>query len=131
MSLDVSLPLPPPNPAPSSAWARLAFDLSAAGVSVADEGVVRAYLERHAGLCDAVALVGRAARDEFGPDASLRLELAQDRVSAEQALVLRLRLPDYPAGTMRRVRDLTDEYEHSTWDEEGVIFVTTDFVPTR
>ena len=105
--------------------------MTSALVEMPNEAGVRAYLEQHPDLSEAVPAACRAARDEFGPSAQLRLETYRDPECSDTSLILRLRLPEYPADVLPRLRSVGDRYEHLLPDTTGSLFVTTDFGPAR
>jgi hypothetical protein len=91
----------------------------------ADE--VRTYLVRHPDLAGIPERIYETARQEFGPDASLSLELYRDPEIEDEYLALYVRLRSYGPDTLQRIRAVCAAHESELWDKSGSILVTTDF----
>jgi hypothetical protein len=112
-------------------WCKLLSTLAQIGVAVRREDEVRDYLDSHADLLTPVEEVCRSARQEFGPDASLALEVYRDTEIEDEYLTLYVRLPSYPPDTLRKIRSVSEAHEQLLEDKSGTLLVTTDFCPTR
>ncbi len=98
-------------------------------VEVRGVAEVRSYLDRHAAMFEVVEHICKAARREFGPEASLTLQVYRDPEIEDEYLLLRVRLRSYPPDTMPRIRSISDPYEDELRDKSGSIIVTSDFGP--
>lgn len=88
---------------------------------------VRLYLDKYPDLSNIVTEVCRKARSDFGPNASLTLQVYHDPEIEDEYLVLYVRLPSYPPDIMARIRAVTAAHECQLSDMVGTILVTTDF----
>lgn len=115
----------------SLAWFNLRRGLTSQKVLIRDEDAVCRYLEGHADLYEVLEGICQSARNEFGPPASLRLELYRDPEIVDKYLVLYVRLPDYGRNMLQRIRSVSAAHEDELWDKSGMILVTTDYGPVR
>jgi hypothetical protein len=109
------------------AWQEVRSTLDSCGVALESEEAVRSYLARHADTVDAVGEACRTARQEFGPDASLSLQVYRDVEIADEYLTLYVRLAGYSQDTLRRIKAVSAAIEHHLCDRSGSLLVTTDF----
>lgn len=90
------------------------------------EGVT-GYLERHEDLAEVVSLACRCAREEFGDQAELSLELYHDPEIADGYLTLYVRLPVYEKQLLNQLDNVRSRYRDLLADRSGWFHVTTDY----
>ncbi|HMF15354.1 MAG TPA: hypothetical protein VKE94_23730 [Gemmataceae bacterium] len=101
------------------------------GLLVPDRKAVRAYLRRHRDLAAHLPAVRDAAREEFGSEAELTLDLYQDPDRRDRYLTLYVRLDSYDRETMARIDRLSTHFEPRLARASGYLLLTTDFRPPR
>src|SRR5437870_1581230 len=102
-----------------------------AAIVIPDRKAVRAYLKRHADLAANLPAVCEAAREEFGSEVQLSLELYRDPEIHDQYLTLYIRLDAYDSATMARVDRVNEKFERRLERASGYLLLTTDFRPPR
>ena len=112
-------------------WPSLLSELAAFSVAIPERLAVQLYMAAHPDILDPTLLLCRHARQEFGPSASLSLQLNRDREIEDKYPILMVRLLDYSNDTMRRIDSVMDRSEDSLEGTSGTILVTTDFRPIR
>jgi hypothetical protein len=110
---------------------KLRSALTACAVEVKREQEVWSYLEAHPDLLSLTEDICRATRKEFGPAAVLSLQLNRDPEIVDEYIVLHVRLAQYGADTLARVRSVSDAFDSELCNASGSILVTTDFCPLR
>src|SRR5262249_2920682 len=101
----------------------------AVGSQGASEG--QSYIDSQPGLRALTEKVCKAARQEFGPDASLTLQVRRGPQADDVYLSLYVRLPSYGPDTMERIQALMGPFEDEIYQTPGWLVVSTDFRPTR
>lgn len=105
----------------------LAVDPTSWGVKTGDLGKIHAYLESHPDMIDVAESICRAARQEFGPQAELLLQVYRDPEIDDEYLALYVRLSFYGDDFLPRVRSISAAHEEQLFGISGDILVTTDF----
>jgi hypothetical protein len=113
-------------PGPALAWDTLRQELDAAQVLTPAWEDLRAYLARHPGLVGPVRDTCRLAREEFGPEAQLALQVYHDPEGPDQYAALYVRLSRYQPDTMARIEKVSAATE-GPGEPDGHLLVTTDF----
>jgi hypothetical protein len=105
--------------------------LGEGGVVMPRHQEVKLYLEAHPDMADVTQTLCITARQEFGIEASLSLEVYRDPEIEDEHLVIYVRLPSYDHETMSRINSVADKCEASLEHVTGMLLLTTDFRPTR
>jgi len=92
---------------------------------------VRGYLLRYPDILDTVREVAGLARERFGPEAELSLEVYRDPECRDEYLTLYVRMHRYGTDMVAEIDALRSEYEEAMADKGGWLLVTTDFQPPR
>ncbi len=101
------------------------------GLAIPDLAAVLAYLRQHRGLESLVQALGHEARQRFGPEATLSLEVNRDPEVEDPYLVLLIRPATYDASIMSRIEALRQAYAEQLASSPGWFHLTTDFRPAR
>jgi hypothetical protein len=109
----------------------LEAQLAAQEILVPDFAEVRADLTSHPDLAKIVPSVCAAARNEFGPEAELTLQVYRDPEIDDRHLTLYVRLPSYEHDIIARLERVTQPFEEKLCSAEGYLLVTTDLSPPR
>jgi hypothetical protein len=115
----------------SPQWNHLQLALTTSGIEIQRENEVQRYLDVHPDMFDLVEGIGQSARQEFGADAVLVLDVYQDPEIADEYLVLYVRLSTYGHDILARVRSVADSFDDRLCMSSGSILVTTDFRSLR
>lgn len=105
---------------------RLAGDVGALVVN--GEAIVK-YLQDFPEITSIAGEMLREARREFGPDAELRLECRRDPESAEECLIVLVRLSRYGADAHQRLRSIAAVFDVPLAEASGYVLLTTDYRP--
>jgi hypothetical protein len=98
------------------------------GLIIKNRAEVRSYLRRHPEFDPTVPAVVQRAREEFGDEAELELEVYHDPEIDDHFLILYIRLSRYDAEVMQRIDALWSTcVENALLKSEGWFSVTTDF----
>ncbi|HEV3260525.1 MAG TPA: hypothetical protein VG013_26960 [Gemmataceae bacterium] len=97
------------------------------GVISRNWDAVRAYLEQDADLASLLPAVCEQARNEFGPDAELALEVYRDPEVKDAYLTLYVRLKRYATDTMERLDRVGQRFTDKLEQVSGYLLLTTDF----
>ncbi len=117
--------------ADSIPWCDLRFVLAASAIEIPRVAEVRSYLNRHSDMYEVTEKICKAARREFGPEASLILQVYRDPEIEDEYLALFVRLRDYAPDTLSRIRSVVDAFDNELCQASGSILLTTDFRPLR
>jgi len=102
-----------------------------ADVVVLNPRLVKEYLRRYRSLAALVPPICRRARQEFGDQAELILDLYRDHESDDSFLILRVRLPQYSSDFMSRIDQVWKEFADDFPKTSGWLTITTDFPKPR
>ena len=94
---------------------------------ISRSAAVQSYLDPHPALSHLADLISNAARVEFGPEASLTLQVYRDPEIDDEQLVLFVRLAQYNADTMNRIRAIAEPFDAELCAASGSLLATTDF----
>jgi hypothetical protein len=110
-----------------NAAANLCAELAAHKIEMPQQKHVLGYLDKHHDLAEVVPSVCGKAREEFGDEAELMLEVYRDPEIDDRYLKLRVRLPTYEVGTMARLDGVSAPFDEDLCRVTGYLLVTTDF----
>lgn len=96
-----------------------------------DPAAVRNYLIKHDDMIDLLYRVGRLARNKFGYEAEISLEVFHDPEEDYEDLTLYVRKNDYQEELLKKFEEIDDEYGEELADKSGYLAVTTDFKHPR
>jgi hypothetical protein len=94
-------------------------------------GEVTVYLGSHPDLAAAVPSVCAQARQEFGEEAELTLEVYRDPEIDDRYLTLQVWLPSYGETTLAKIDQVSQSFEEALCRASGYLLGTTDFAPPR
>jgi hypothetical protein len=114
-----------------SPWYGFRSALAASAVEIRRATEVRSYLENHPDMYGMTEKVCKAARQEFGPEAFLTLQVYRDPEIEDEYLALFVRLRTYGADILPRIRSVTDAFDTELCQTPGSILITSDFRPIR
>jgi hypothetical protein len=98
-------------------------------IAIPNPEEVSAYLGQHCDLADLLPALCARARNEFGFEAELSLEIYQDPEIEDHYLTLYVRQPAYEEKIIERIEAAS--YEEDLADKTGWLLLTTDFGPPR
>jgi hypothetical protein len=104
-------------------------ELSAQHVVIPREDEVRDYLDQYPDLGDMLGPISVSARQEFGENAELALEVYGDPEIDDRYLSFYIRPSIYDLQIMTRIEKIRDQFRDSLADCSGWLLVTTDFIP--
>lgn len=92
---------------------------------------VRDYLRGHDDMTDLLLSVGNAARQRFGMDSQLSLEVYHDPEAEDEYLTLYVRQKNYGARILDTIEEICSQYQAELGESSGWLLITTDFSPPR
>ena len=98
-----------------------------ADVHVSGVEQVDSYLRGHRDLAAMVPAMCLQAREEFGPQAELTIQINHDHEIDDPYLILYVRLPAYAPDTRKRIDAVWQHFEEELSGLSGWIILTTDF----
>ncbi len=101
--------------------------LRSMSVMIPEVAAVREYLYHYLELLDILPYVSQLARQNFGPEAQLSLEIYRDLETDDAYLTLYIRLDKYDKSTMKRIKEIRREYRGLLAEIAGEFLLTTDF----
>jgi hypothetical protein len=101
------------------------------GITLASPTNVRSYLLRHIAMTDLLPLICSIAREEFGMEAELSLEVYHDPEIEDEYLTLYVRMKEYDDDFMQRIEAVSVEFEDMLSERSGWFLLTTDFRPAK
>lgn len=111
------------------------FDLlcafSASNLLTPNPDQVRDYLTQDQAFQELVLVICKRAREEFGPDTELSLELYRDPEIDDEYLTLYVRQPSYNADILDRIERVGQKFAEPLEKASGYLLLTTDFRPPR
>ena len=112
-------------------WYALRSSLASSAIEIRHAAEVRAYLDQHPDMYGVMEEICKGARQEFGPEAFITLQVYRDPEIDDEYLLLRVRLRSYGPDMTQRIRSVSAPYESDLYDKSGSVIVTTDFRPIR
>ncbi len=103
----------------------------AGNIVIPKRAAVLRYLAGDPQLADLVPQVCRSARQQFGPEVELSLELYQDPEIDDRYLTLYVRQNPYEASIKDRIDAVREALAHLLDRVAGRLLITTDFCPPR
>ncbi len=100
-------------------------------VEVVNRDEVLAYLAQHPELVPILPDLCARTRAEFGDEAELLLELKHDFEIYDPHLVLCVRMPQYGESVREKIHAIDMAFDDRLADNEGWLWVTTDYRTTR
>jgi len=88
---------------------------------------VRQYLIRYSDVAPIAVELLQAARNVFGPDAEIALELYRDAEIDDEYLRVLVRLRQYREDFLQRLQSISDAHDAKLSKLSGYISVTTDY----
>jgi hypothetical protein len=85
------------------------------------------YLSRHTRLARIIPQVCAAARETFGPEVELSLELYKDPEIDDRYATLYVRQEQYDPSIMERINAVNSRFDEELSDVSGYLLITTDF----
>lgn len=92
---------------------------------------VRYYLIRYPDLCNILPHICKIARDQFGIQTQLSLEIYSDPEIEDEYLTLYIRQQDYDQDILDKIEDIRAQYEAILSGKSGWFLLTTDFRPPK
>lgn len=105
--------------------------LSSLEVRIPHPGEIRNYLFRYYDLTDLLLPVSEDARQHFGPQVQLSLEIYRDPEIEDEYMALYVRQHEYDEFVMKKIKEIRAEYEEGLMGKTGWFLLTTDFHPPR
>jgi len=100
-------------------------------IAIPNPEEVSAYLGQHCDLADLLPALCARARNEFGFETELSLEIYQDPEIEDHYLTLYVRQPANEEKIIERIEAIAASYEEDLADKTGWLLLTTDFGPPR
>jgi len=100
-------------------------------IMVPQPAEVREYLNRYADVIDLVPSISNHARERFGIDTQLSLELYCDPEIDDEYLTLYVRQEQYDQSIFDNIENISAQFDTALAGKSGWLIVTTDFSPPR
>jgi len=100
-------------------------------ITISKPSEVSDYLIRYPDLSNFVLYICKIARDEFGIQTQLSLEIYNDPEIEDEYLTLYVRQQHYDENILDKIEDVRKQYEEMLIGRSGWLLVTTDFHPPR
>lgn len=106
---------------------RLMSGIKEAGIFMSNNWEVISFLRQHPDMINAVKNIYKSAKDTFGKEHELSLEVYHDPEEEDDHLVLYVRRAAYSDGFMEGIRTFRRQFHASMKPLSGRIHITTDY----
>jgi len=100
-------------------------------ILIPDSEDVRNYLFHFPDIIDLIIPICMLVKEKFSHPAQISLEVYHDPEIIDDYITIEIRQQKYDESVMKRIEEISPEYNYKLIDKEGWIFVTTDYRKPR